>query len=447
MNVAAPTLNVIVGLGKTGLSVARYLHELGLSFAVTDSRMQPPGVDELQTFAANVPTEFGEISSSLCAQASRIILSPGIALSHPSLALARAQGVEIIGDIELFVREARAPIIAITGSNGKSTVTALTAHLLHSAHKRAYVGGNFGTPALELLAQERPDFYVLELSSFQLETTHSLAAAAATVLNLSEDHMDRYANMAQYADAKARIYHRSHVAVFNLDDRETQRDLAQAKKTLSFSLHDHSADFSLQRLEGKAWLCAGTQAFLPQTSLSIAGDHNAANALAAVALCEAVGVPVAKIRDALRDFKGLAHRCVLVREHNSVQYFNDSKATNVGSTLAAINGLRNVIDGKLVLIAGGDAKGQDLHPLTAPISSSIRAMVLMGKDAEKLAAVTPEHIPIIRAKSLSEAVTLASNAAQKGDAVVLSPACASLDMFKDYADRGDQFCRLVEALV
>ena len=447
MNATAPTLNVIVGLGKTGLSVARYLHRLGQAFALTDSRLQPPGVDELHKFASKVPTEFGEISSSLCAKASRIILSPGIALSHPSLTQARAQGVEIIGDIELFVREARAPIIAITGSNGKSTVTALAAHLLHSAHKRAYVGGNFGTPALDLLELEKPDFYVLELSSFQLETTHSLAAAAATVLNLSEDHMDRYANMAQYADTKARIYHRAHVAVFNLDDRETQRDLAQAKKVLSFSLHDHSADFSLQRLDGKAWLCAGTQAFLPQTSLSIAGDHNAANALAAVALCEAVGVSVAKTRDALRDFKGLAHRCVLVRERNAIQYFNDSKATNVGSTLAAINGLRNVISGKIVLIAGGDAKGQDLSPLTQIISSNVRAMVLIGKDADKLAAISPAQVPIIRAKTLSEAVSQAEQAAQKGDAVVLSPACASLDMFKDYADRGEQFCRLVEALI
>lgn len=446
MSHATSPLNVIAGLGKTGVSVARYLQARGERFAVTDSRARPPGVEELSAIDPAAHTFFGELSAELCSKAARIILSPGISLTHPALHQARAAGVEIIGDIELFVREARAPIIAITGSNGKSTVTALTAHLLTHAHKTALIGGNFGTPALELLTQPVPDFYVLELSSFQLETTHSLAAAAATVLNLSEDHMDRYADMAAYAEAKARIYHRAKIAVFNTDDRETQRELERAKHRVAFSLLDNSADYALTRIDGKAWLCAHQQPFIAQSTLALQGDHNAANVLASVALCEAVGVTVEKTRDGLRDFHGLPHRCVLVRERNGVRYFNDSKATNVGSALAAIIGLSNVISGKIVLIAGGDAKGQDLSPLTATLQQHARAMVVMGKDAARLSAINPDNVVLLTAATLHEAVALASAHAQSGDAVLLSPACASLDMFKDYADRGEQFTQFVEVL-
>lgn len=441
-----PPLNVIVGLGKTGVAVARYLQARGERFAVTDSRVQPPGLDELKTINPQVHCLLGDISAELCSKAARIILSPGIALSHPALHQARAAGVEIIGDIELFVREARSPIVAITGSNGKSTVTALTAHLLNHAHKRALIGGNFGTPALDLLSEAKPDFYVLELSSFQLETTHSLSAAAAAVLNISEDHMDRYADITAYAEAKARIYHRAKVAVFNADDRETQRELERAKHRVAFSLLDENADYALVRINGKHWLSAHQEPFISQTALPLQGDHNAANVLAAVALCEAVGLPVEKLRDGLRSFQGLPHRCVLVREREGVRYFNDSKATNVGSALAAINGLSNVVAGKIVLIAGGDAKGQDLSPLTTVLRQHVSAMILIGKDANRLAAISPEPVTTLHADSLHQAVALASAHAQAGDVVLLSPACASLDMFKDYADRGDQFTRLVEAL-
>ncbi|WP_211197901.1 UDP-N-acetylmuramoyl-L-alanine--D-glutamate ligase [Permianibacter fluminis] len=444
--VDARRFHVIAGLGKTGISVARYLRSRGVAFAVTDTRAQPPGVDQLREIAPDAECKFGALDAELLAKAEVIVLSPGLALAEPAIAAARSRGAQVIGDIELFVQVARAPIIAITGSNGKSTVTMLTGHLLNQAGKRALVGGNIGTPVLDLLEQPVPDYYVLELSSFQLETTYGLRAAAATVLNISEDHMDRYASLTAYAEAKARIYHHANVAVFNADDRETRRDFDRAHRHVAFAIHHSNAEYRVEHLNGRRWLTVGEQAFADLEHLPIQGEHNAANVLAAVALCEAVGVKAEKMRDGLRSFKGLPHRCVLVREHASVRYYNDSKATNVGAALAAISGIGPVITGKLVMIAGGDAKGQDLLPLTSALAHYARAVVLLGRDAERVSAVVPDSVTQEFVDSIEEAVTAAAALAEPGDAVLLSPACASLDMFRNYEERGDRFARAVELL-
>lgn len=437
---------VIAGLGKTGVSVARFLNARGLPFAITDTREQPPGLDDVKQLAPTVAVKCGALDGELLARADIIVLSPGLSLQEPLIAKARAQGVKVIGDIELFVQYARAPIIAITGSNGKSTVTALTTHLLNSAGKKALMGGNIGIPALDLLAQVVPDFYVLELSSFQLETTHSLHAAAATVLNISEDHIDRHGTLAAYAEAKARIYHRAKLAVLNGEDPETWREAKQAEKRTQFSLHNARADYRMENVDGKHWLVVHEHPLLLAEHLPIVGEHNVANALAAIALCEAVGVKARDLRDGLLNFVGLPHRCVRVRVRNEVAYYNDSKATNVGAALAAIAGLGPLLNGKLVLILGGDAKGQDLSPLTAALAKHARAVVLIGRDANLARAVIPKGVVIEDADSIEAAVTQCADLAQVGDAVLLSPACASLDMFKNYEERGDRFARAVEAL-
>ncbi len=437
---------VIAGLGKTGVSVARFLTARGFAFAITDTREQPPGLDEVKQFAPTVVVSAGALDAALLTRADVIVLSPGLSLNEPAIARARAQGVKVIGDIELFVQYARAPIIAITGSNGKSTTTALTTHLLNSAGKKALMGGNIGIAALDLLASAVPDFYVLELSSFQLETTQSLHAAAATVLNISEDHIDRHGSLAAYAEAKARIYHRAKVAVLNGDDQETWREAKQAEKRTQFSLHNARAPYRMENFDGKHWLVVNDHPLLAAEKLSIVGEHNVANALAAIALCEAVGVAARDVRDGLLNFVGLAHRCVRVRLREEVAYYNDSKATNVGAALAAIAGLGPVISGKLILILGGDAKGQDLSPLSPALEKYARAVVLMGRDAERVRAIVPPAVAIENADSIEGAVTQCRDLAHAGDAVLLSPACASLDMFKNYEERGDRFARAVEAL-
>lgn len=436
----------IAGLGKTGVSVARYLFAHDLPFVITDSRNDPPGLAEIKAFAPTVACSLGVLDAEMLMNADIVVLSPGLSLQEPAVAAARRAGVDVIGDIELFVRAARAPIIAITGANGKSTVTALTTHLLNKAHKSALMGGNIGIPALDLLSQPEPDFYVLELSSFQLETTHNLHAAAATILNISEDHMDRYASIIDYAKAKARIYHHAKVAVVNAEDRETWRDQEQAGRVTSFALLDQRANYFVDTINGQRWLMVDGHPFLGLEHLPLAGDHNATNALAAIALCAAVGVPLAQLDAGLRTFTGLPHRCVLVRELNGVRYYNDSKATNVGAALAAINGLGESLVGKLVVIAGGDAKGQDLSPLTPALNAYACAVVVLGRDAALLADIVPASVTLKIVASIEDAVLTAANMAQTGDAVLLSPACASLDMFRNYEERGDRFSAAVMQL-
>lgn len=426
---------IILGLGKTGLSCVHHFLRAGVTPTVVDTRNHPPGQESLP---AGVPLHTGPLDERLLCQAELIIASPGIALATPALQAAAKAGVEIIGDIELFVRQARAPIVAITGSNGKSTVTTLVGEMAAEAGLSVGVGGNIGTPALDLLLQPA-DLYVLELSSFQLETTHTLQAAAAVILNLSEDHLDRYDGMAGYLAAKQRIHNGARRIISNRDDAATL-PLGQPVWR-SFGLDDQQ--YGRIRHQGELWLAVAGEPVMPVSQMQIVGAHNQMNALAAMALCDAVDIPRAPQLAVLRRFSGLPHRCQFVREHNGVRWINDSKATNVGSTLAAVSGIAEAVTGKLVLIAGGQGKGQDFAPLQALLGHGIDHLLCFGQDAELLAALGPQTE---RVADLEAAVARAAALTQAGDWVLLAPACASLDMFRNFEARGDRFCDLVEAL-
>ncbi len=434
---------VVVGLGTSGYSVVRFLLARGVRVAVTDSRAQPPELAHLAALGADVTVRAGGFDASLLADAGLVVVSPGVPLTGPFFDAARARGLAIVGDIELFARSARAPIAGITGTNGKSTVTTLLAQMAARAGWRVRAGGNLGPPALELL-EGGVQLYVLELSSFQLETTDTLAPAAATVLNVTPDHLDRYADLAAYAAAKARIFARCQSAVINLDDPLVAGMASAAPRRLSFSLRaDAGADSALVPGEdGQGWLARGGEPLLAVSQLRLRGLHNVANALAALALGEALGVPRAPSLAALCEFAGLAHRAQWVADVGGVHYVNDSKGTNVGATLAAVAGTT----GPLIVIAGGDGKGQDFTPLRAPFAGKVRALVLIGRDAAALAQALADVCACHFAASLEAAVELAARLARPGDTVLLSPACASLDMFRDYAHRGSVFAAAVQRL-
>lgn len=437
---------IIVGLGVTGLSVARYLAGRGLPFGVVDTRQNPPGLDQLKRFAPMADLHLGELDVDVLASAAELVVSPGIALSTPVLQEASARGVKLVGDIELFAREAKAPIIAITGSNAKSTVTTLVGEMAKAAGKRVAVGGNLGTAALDLLDQ-KAELYVLELSSFQLETTYQLNAEVATVLNISEDHMDRYPDLIAYHRAKHRIFRGARQVVFNRDDNLTRPLVGDDLPRFSFGLsRPDFKSFGLLEENGVMHLAFEFGALMPVTDLKMRGAHNQANALAALALGHAAGLPMDAMLQALREFAGLPHRCQWVGQHGGVDFYDDSKATNVGAALAAINGFGADITGKQVLIAGGDGKGADFAPLRHPVSQHCRAVVLLGRDAPLLEKTLLGAVPLIRVESLDQAVIAANDAAEAGDAVLLSPACASLDMFKNFEERGRLFAEAVRRL-
>ncbi len=438
---------IIVGLGITGLSVARYLAGRGLSFAVVDTRAEPPGVDQLKRFAPMADLYFGEpLDARLLCNAAELIVSPGIALATPALQEAAAAGVSIVGDIELFAREAQAPIVAITGSNAKSTVTTLVGEMARAAGKRVAVGGNLGTPALDLL-DLKAELYVLELSSFQLETTERLNAEVATVLNISEDHMDRYSGLPAYHQAKHRIFRGARQVVFNRDDALSRPLMSDQTPCTSFGLSrpDLKA-FGLRDEGGELYLAYEFESLMPVSELRTRGAHNQSNALAALALGRAVGLPMEAMLGTLREFAGLPHRCQWVGEHAGVNFYDDSKATNVGAALAAVEGFAADMQGKQVLIAGGDGKGADFAPMREPVSRHCRAVVLLGRDAPLLEKVFAGSVPVLRVDSLDAAVRAAAEAAQPGDLVLLSPACASLDMFRNFEERGRLFAEAVRRL-
>jgi UDP-N-acetylmuramoylalanine--D-glutamate ligase len=434
---------IIVGLGRTGLSCARYLCAHGARVAITDSREQPPELANLGGLAAQVELHLGGFDSALLANAGQVVVSPGVALTEPFVRDAAARGIEVVGDIELFARAVRAPVIAVTGTNGKSTVTTLVAEMVTAAGLKARAGGNLGEPALSLLQGPEPDFYVLELSSFQLETTHSLALRAAAALNLTADHLDRYATVADYAAAKARVFAHCDVAVVNLDDAYVRAMPRPGQTVLGFTLDPKGrAEFGLVSGAQGMSLARRGAALLPLREMKLAGLHNAANALAALALGEAVGLPLAACLGVLRSFSGLPHRMQWVAEIAGVRFINDSKGTNVGATLAAVGGM----EGPLIVIAGGDGKNQDFGPLAGAFRGKVRAAVLIGRDAPALASVLAGVCPIERAGSMPEAVGVAARIARPGDSVLLSPACASFDMFRDYAERGAAFAAAVREL-
>lgn len=434
-------LRVVVGLGKTGLSCVRYLRACGYPVAVNDTRAEPPGLAAFQAEFPDVEVSLGKLDEQLLLRAREIVCSPGVSVQEPELVSARLNaGIPIVGDIELFCREVTAPIVAITGSNAKSTVTTLVGLMAAKAGINVGVGGNLGTPVLEMLLAGPQDLYVLELSSFQLETTHSLKAAVAVVLNISEDHMDRYASMAEYHQAKHRIFRNCQQYVVNRDDALTKPLLPEAVPSWSFGLSKPDfRQFGVIEDAGERWLAFEFTKLLPVRELQIFGDHNVANALAALALGHAVGLPMAAMLATLQEFQGLPHRCQQVARVNDIGWYNDSKGTNVGSTLAAINGLGAAITGKLILIAGGVGKGQDFSPLSEPLARYGKALVLIGEDAEKINRDVSAPIAREHATTLADAVARCAALAQPGDAVLLSPACASFDMFKNYEDRGEQF--------
>ena len=430
---------VIAGLGATGLSCARYLHERGWRIAVTDTRPAPP---QLAALDARIPVRLGALDPELLEGAVFVVASPGLPVRGPFFDEAERRGLAVVGDIELFARAAAAPVVGVTGTNGKSTVTTLVAGMALRAGLKVRAGGNLGPPALDLLAAGT-ELYVLELSSYQLETTSSLCCRAATVLNVSADHLDRYPSLASYAAAKARIFVRCDTAVINLDDPLVVAMPRTATSTLSFSLRASvGATYALALHQGEWWLTRAGAPLLRATELRTRGAHNAANALAALALGEALALPLAAMLAELRSFAGLPHRSQWIADRQGVAYIDDSKGTNVGATLAAVAGM----PGPVVLIAGGDGKNQNFGPLATGLRGKVRHIVLIGRDAPLIARALDGVCPIERCATLPQAVQAAARAARPGDTVLLSPACASFDMFRDYAHRGEVFAEAVQEL-
>ena len=444
--IASDHFRIVVGLGKSGMSLVRFLAHQGVSFAVADTRENPPELATLRRDYPQVEVRCGELDVEFLCRADELYVSPGLALATPALQAAAARGVKLSGDIDLFARNAKAPIVAISGSNAKSTVTTLVGEMAVAAGKRVAVGGNLGMPALDLLSDD-VELYVMELSSFQLETTHQLGAEVATVLNVSEDHMDRYSGLPAYHLAKHRIFRGGRQVVVNRQDALTRPLMSDGLPCWTFGLGapDFKA-FGLREENGEKYLAFEFQNLMPVRELKVRGAHNQANALAALALGHAVGLPFDAMLSSLRTFTGLEHRCQWVRELDGVSYYNDSKATNVGAALAAIDGLGMDMDGKLVLIAGGDGKGADFSGLRDSVTRHCRAVVLIGRDADLIADALGDAVPQVRAASLDEAIAQCRALAQPGDAVLLSPACASFDMFKNYEERGQLFARAVGAL-
>jgi len=438
--------NLVVGLGRTGYSCADYLSRHGELFAVTDSRVDPP---ELARFMARwpaAPRYLGLFDPALAAQYARLVLSPGVSRDEPLVQAALAHGIPIVGDVEMFARVKRAPAVGITGTNGKSTVTALVAAMAQAAGRAARAGGNFGDCVLDMLEPEEPELYVLELSSFQLESTESLELAAATVLNVAPDHLDRYRSLAEYAAAKARIFRHARAMVVNVDDPLVSGMTPAGARVSGFSPSGGRAEWTLIKAGSEEYLARGggtaPEPLLSTRRLRLAGRHNAGNALAALAVGAAIELPLPVMLSALESFTGLPHRTECVAERRGVRYLDDSKGTNVAATVAAVAGL----PGPIVLLAGGLGKGQDFSPLAAALRNKARHAVLIGRDAPIIAEALRTTCPVEFAGDMPAAVAAAARVARSGDLVLLSPACASQDMFRDYAERGTAFAAAARAL-
>ncbi len=432
---------LVLGLGRTGLSCARYLTRKGLEVRVADTRAEPPGATALREQVPDAELHTGAFASRLLDDVAQVVISPGLSLREPLAVEAVRRGLPVVGDIELFARETRAPVAAVTGTNGKSTVTALLAELATAAGRPAVAAGNLGEPALDVLERPVPSLYVLELSSYQLETTYSLHTAVATVLNVTPDHLDRYDSIDDYAAAKARIFDDCEAAVVNADDARVCAMPRPGQRVISFSVRDPGADYSLVRAP-EPLLASRGEPLMPMSAMKLQGEHNAANALAALAMCEVLELRRGPVLDALAAFGGLPHRAQWVADVDGVRYVNDSKGTNVGATIAAVEGLA----GPLVLIAGGDGKNQDFAGLKRAFAGKVRHVVLIGRDAPVIAAALDDVCSTERAADMRTAVAAARANARPGDTVLLSPACASLDMYRDYAQRGEEFAAAVRGL-
>lgn len=442
--IASDNRRVIVGLGKTGYSIACHLASQNLTFMVADNRAAPPELANFQHEFPDVPVVLGAFDADQFLSATELFISPGIPLSEPAIATAKQAGITISGDIELFCRAATAPVIAITGSNGKSTVTTLVGEMAAQAGKRVAVGGNLGTPALALLADD-VELYVVELSSFQLERCSYVAAEVATVLNVSEDHLDHHGNMIAYHQAKHRIFRDCRNAVINRDDALSSPLVPDAVGVWRFGLgRSDIRGFGVLEHAGERFLALAGERLMPVANLKISGEHNISNALASLALGAAAGLPMPAMLTVLAEFRGLSHRCEYIASIKGVRYINDSKGTNVGAAVSAIKGL--AANGRVVLIAGGQAKGADLQPLITTLQARGRAAIFIGESAADLMALAAGKVSAEVAADLSSAVERASQLAESGDVVLLSPACASFDMFKGYEQRGDVFSEAVNRL-
>lgn len=446
---------LVVGLGESGLAMARWVARQGAAVRVVDSRERPPNVDALHKAVPNAELVAGPFVEASFESVDLIAVSPGVPVQTPVLQAAATRGVPVISEVELFawairVLAPQAKVIAITGSNGKTTTTALAAHLLNSAGMPAIACGNISPSVLDALMSvvdgeaQAPAVWVLELSSFQLETTYTLSADAATVLNISEDHLDRYAGMPEYAVAKERVFQGHGTLVINRDDAYNAGFAARAgsgRRLVSFGLQaaPGMGDYGIE----SGWITRGTERLIALDSMKLVGLHNAANAMAALALCEAVGAVPRTMLPGLAEFASLPHRVELVAEIDGVSYYDDSKGTNVGSTLAAVQGMGR----KVAIILGGEGKEQDFSPLKPALTEHARAVALIGRDAGIIGeAIAGWGAPMERCSDMESAVRWCAAQALPGDAVLLSPACASFDMFRNYAHRAQVFVEAVRSL-
>ncbi|MGQ4276634.1 UDP-N-acetylmuramoyl-L-alanine--D-glutamate ligase [Pseudidiomarina sp. E22-M8] len=432
----------VVGLGQSGLSCVRFLLQQGIRPLVFDTRTEPPHAKALQELDDAIELFSGELDIGELAACDLLVVSPGLDLRLPALQMAHDAGIPLVGDGDLFAQYAQAPVLGITGSNGKSTVTKLVGELLAYAGKRVAVGGNIGVPMLDVLADDI-EFYVLELSSFQLDSLHDLKLRAATLLNISDDHLDRYADRHAYAQAKQHIYEHADVGIWNRDQRATAPQKLALEQQMSFGSDAPDAEapglFGLTMHDDELHISFAEQPLIAASELQLTGLHNLLNVQAALALVHSVEIDLASVLPALRTFKALPHRCELVAEHKGVRWLNDSKATNIGAAEAAIQGLRPLVTGKLILIAGGDGKGADFATFRSALDQ-VDELIVLGRDAERIAQ---HHLRVTRVQTLEQAVQAAAKEAIQGSAVLLAPACSSLDMFSNYQDRGEQFKRAV----
>jgi UDP-N-acetylmuramoylalanine--D-glutamate ligase len=451
------SLTLVLGLGESGLAMARWLARQGVALRVADSRETPPGVERLHTDVPAAEILTGPFSAALLDGVDRIAISPGLDPRQPLVQAAKARGIPLVGEMDLLAEAleasgAETKIIAITGTNGKTTTTTLAGEMVRATGLDGVVAGNISPAALDVLmerldaGQTLPQVWVLELSSFQLETGPALNAVSATVLNVTDDHLDRYAGLDDYAATKAAVFQGSGVQVLNREDARVKAMAQPDRRVLSFGVDAPAGadDFGVLHADGCEWLARGSEKLLSRADMQLAGSHNVANALAALALCEAAGLPRAPLLEALKAFRGLPHRVEKVAERaDGVIYYDDSKGTNVGATVAALEGLRR----KVVLIVGGDGKGQDFSPLKDAFARYARAVVLIGRDAQAIAtAVAGCGVPLLHAVDMDAAVLEANARAEAGDVVLLSPACASLDMFRNYAHRAQVFIDAVKRL-
>lgn len=437
--------NLIVGLGATGLSIVRYLRKRRQTCIVFDNAESPPALAQLKQEFPEVSFYSGNMALQHLTGVTRMIVSPGVPPSIPIVVAAKVQGIPVLGDVELFAQHNTKPVVAITGTNGKSTVTTLVGKMAQAAGKKVAVGGNLGEPVLNFLQQDNYELFVLEVSSFQLDTTTSLRPTVAALLNITPDHLYRYGTLANYVTSKHQVFSNCQAAVYNREDTQTHPQ--SIKTTTSFGLdHPNQGEWGIRQVGSEQFLAFENKNLLSISELKIAGRHNWNNALAALAIGKLLGLEIETMLSVLREFPGLAHRCQWVREKDQINWYNDSKGTNVGAAISAIQGLGGAMQGKIVLIAGGQGEGADFTEMHGPVKDYVRTLVLIGEDADKIAVALDGAVPIIKTGSMDDAVKVAQQNAQPGDAVLLSPACKSFDMFKNYAHRGDVFMQSVESL-